>query len=46
MNSTLVITGAPSTASNFVVTASDEKWAKAKGKMYAVEAAWVPGMGS
>jgi len=46
VRSTLVITGAPATAGNFVITSADEKWAKAKGKMYEVEAVWIPAMGS
>ena len=44
VDSTLAVSGAPSTASGFVITASDEIWAFEKDKMYRVEASWNPNM--
>jgi len=46
VNSTLSITGAPTTANDYVITSSDEMWAVEKGKMYSVEASWITPFGT
>ena len=40
--STLVLTGAPDHAADFLIESSDEVWAKQRGKMYEVSGIWIP----
>ena len=42
VGATLVIAGAPTHAANYLITSADQKFAQAKGKMYSIEAAWIP----
>lgn len=43
-NTVLAVVGAPSHASNAVVTDSGKKWQRGQGAMYSVEAIWFPGI--